>query len=173
MEEQEKSKQSRGTNFVAYILSRMEESSAVGAALRKADNPSTEYQSWEYLANWCDLSNSNERACFATIASGVARAKKNNSEVTSIGRTIAYCYPDGNQDESAKRKLRRLLACDNAVEACQWCRPIIRLAESRGVSMNFGKLLDDLLYFGSRAKERWAMDFYSKAKEEKNDSNDA
>ena len=47
-------------------------------------------------------------------------------------------------------------------------RPLLRLAESRGVHVNFGRLLDDLLHFGPKVKERWAMDFYGR-KEDNDD----
>jgi len=159
-------KNSRGTAFVAFVFNRLGRDTAFGAALRRADNPATEYQSWEYLANWCDLDNVYERTCFATVAAGLARAKKSNNSPASIGSTIAQSYkPEGNKDDSAKSKLRRLLACDSSIEACQWVRPILRLAESKGVPLNFGRLLDDLLYFGPKVKERWATDFYGKREE--------
>jgi CRISPR system Cascade subunit CasB len=161
---------SRGNAFTAFVINRLAQDTAFGAALRRADNPATEYQSWEYLATWCDLDNVFERTCFATVAAGLAHAKQSTLSASSIGSVIAGCYrPDGNQDDSAKRKLRRLLACENSTEACLWVRPILRLAQSRGVQVNFGRLLDDLLYFGPKVKERWAMDFYGK-KEEKDDS---
>ena len=110
-----------------------------------------------------------ERTCFATVAAGLAHAKQSIDTPSSIGSAIARSYKDGNQDDSAKRKLRRLLACDTGTEACQWVRPVLRLAESRGVHVNFGQLLDDLLYFGPKVKERWAIDFYGR-KEDKDDS---
>jgi CRISPR system Cascade subunit CasB len=162
-------KNSRGDAFVAFVLKRLAQDTAFGAALRRADNPATEYQSWEYLASWCDLDNTFERVCFATVAAGLARAKQSIGTSSSIGSAIARSYTDGNQDDSAKRKLRRLLACDSGAEACQWVRPLLRLAESRGVLINYGRLLDDLLYFGPKVKERWAMDFYGR-REVKDDS---
>jgi CRISPR system Cascade subunit CasB len=163
-------KTSRGSAFVDFVLKRLTQDTSFGAALRRADNPATEYQSWEYLAAWCELDNAFERTCFATVASGIAHAKQSAENASSIGAAVAGCYrPDGNQDDSAKRKLRRLLACENNTEACLWVRPILRLAQSRGVRVNFGRLLDDLLYFGPKVKERWAMDFYGK-KEDKDDS---
>jgi len=164
-------KSSRGSAFVAFVLNRLTHDTAFGAALRRADNPATEYQSWEYLAKWCDLDNTAERTCFATVAAGLAHAKQSAANPSSIGSAIARSYQDGSQDDSAKRKLRRLLACDSSVEACQWVRPLLRLAESRGVRVNFSRLLDDLLFFdvGPKVKERWATDFYGR-KEEKDDS---
>lgn len=162
-------KTGKGSAFVAFVLKRLAQDTAFGAALRRADNPATEYQSWEYLAAWCDLDDTPRRTCFATIAAGLAHAKV--SGPSCIGAVIARCYKDGNQDDSAKRRLRRLLACDTSTEACHWLRPLLRLAESRGVQVNFARLLDDLLYFGPKVKERWAMDFYGKAKVEvQNDS---
>ena len=155
-----------------FVLKRLEVDTGFGAALRRADNPATEYQSWEHLASWCDLDNTVERTCFATVAAGLARAKKSTDASTSIGSVIARCYQDGNTDDSAKRKLRRLLACDSREEACQWLRPVLRLAESKGVPVNFARLLDNLLYFGAKIKERWATDFYGR-KEEEHDRIDA
>lgn len=145
---------------MTYVLKRLVQDNAFGAALRRADNPATEYQSWEYLASWCELDNTYERTCFAIVAAALARAKQSIGTPASIGSAIAQCYQDGNQDDSAKRQLRRLLACDDGLEACQWVRPVLRLVESRGARVNFGRLLDDLLYFGPKVKERWAMDFY-------------
>lgn len=155
-------RKSRGAAFVASVLKRIEQDTAFGAALRRADNPATEYQSWEHLAKWCNLDNTYERTCFATVAAGLAWAQQSIDTKASIGSAIARCYQDGNQDDSAKRRLRRLLACDTSVEACKWVRPVLRLAESKGVRLNFGRLLDDLLYFGPKVKQRWAMDFYGR-----------
>ncbi|MBN1151250.1 type I-E CRISPR-associated protein Cse2/CasB [candidate division WOR-3 bacterium] len=170
--ENNSNKNSRSAAFVAYVIKRLKKDNAFGAALRRADNPDTEIQGWEYLVSWCDLDNTIERTCFATVAAGLARAKQSIDTPSSIGSAIARSYKDGNQDDSAKRKLRHLLACNTGVEACHWVRPLLRLAESRGVRINFGLLLNDLLYFSPKVKERWAMDFYGR-KEDKDDSLDA
>ena len=170
METETQPKKTRlGSAFVAFVLKRLPQDTAFGAALRRADNPDTEYQSWEHLAPWCDLDDSFKRVCFATVGAGLANSKQSSEGPASLGSAIARCYSDGNQDDSAKRKLRRLLACETSTEACHWVRPMLRLAGSRGVQVNFGRLLDDLLFFGPKVKERWATDFYGK-KGEKDDS---
>ena len=155
-------KKGREQAFVEYVLGRMKNDNAFGAALRRADNPATEYQSWEYLAGWCDIEKAWERRPYATVAAAVARAKPPADGSLGIGKAIAACYEDGNKSESAKSKLRRLLTCDSAEEACAILRPLLSLISSHGAHIGYGKLLNELLYFGEKTKERWAVDFYGR-----------
>jgi len=157
-------KKSRGQVFVEYVLERMKNDSAFGAALRRADNPDTESQSWEYLARWCDIDKVWERRPFATVAAALARAKPKIDGFLGIGKAIATCYEDGNKSDSAKSKLRRLLACNSIEEACVILRSLLSLVSSRGVHLCYGQLLNELVYFGDgeRIKVKWAVDFYGR-----------
>lgn len=164
MEERVSLKKSRGQSFVEYVLGRMKNDSAFGAALRRADNPATESQAWEYLASWCDLDKDWDRRPFETVAAAIAGAKPGVDGFFGIGKAIAECYEDGNKSDAAKSKLRRLLACNSVKEACVILRPLLSLIASRGVRLNYGQLLNELIYFGDgeKAKEKWAMDFYGR-----------
>ena len=170
-------KKNRPELFVAYILKRMNGDKEKGikpdtgftAALRRADNPATEYQSWEYLAKWCNLDKDWERLSFALVASSLAKSRPKRDGYVVLGQAIAKSYEEngrrGNEQDSAKAKLRRLLASKTAVEACEILRPILSLIASRQVMVCHAKLLNDLLYFGEKTKIRWASDFYGKPKE--------
>ncbi|MCP4265102.1 MAG: type I-E CRISPR-associated protein Cse2/CasB [Candidatus Brocadiaceae bacterium] len=162
MENTEILRKSRENAFVLYVLERMNNDNAFGAALRRADNQATEYQAWEYLSCWCDLEKAWERRSYATIASAIARAKPSTDGTLGIGKAIAACYEDGNKSDSAKIKLRRLLACDSTEEICVILRPLLSLISSRGVHIGYGKLLNELLYFGEKIKVKWAVDFYGR-----------
>ncbi len=162
MEKVDVIKKTRGQNFVDFVLNRIKDDSAFRAALRRADNPATEHQSWEYLAKWCDIDKEWDRKPFATIAAAVARAKPSVDGSLGIGKAIAACFDDGNSSDSAKSKLRRLLACDSAIEACVILRPLLSLISSHGARLRYGQLLNDLLYFGDKTKEKWAVDFYGR-----------
>jgi len=162
--------------FVAYIIHRIKNNKGDAAALRRADNPNTEYQSWEILAGFnVKLDDENERLPFATIAAHLARAKVEDNGKITIAQAIARSYEKGNKSDQANAKLRRLLACDSTQEACRILRPILTLAESRGVrAIDYAALLDDLLWFNhdesrQRIKARWAQQFYSKQEEEARD----
>jgi CRISPR system Cascade subunit CasB len=165
------SKKKRGEAFADYVIGRLNEDNAFGAMLRRADNPATEYQAWEYLIHWCDIDKLWERLPFALIAAALARAKPRKDGSLGIGRSISQCYEDGRNSDAAKAKLRRLLACSNAEEACRIVRPLLSLIQSRGVFIHYGGLLDQLLWFGEKQKLRWASDFYGRR--EYYDRNDA
>jgi len=154
--------------FVDYIINRCQSSNGLRAALKRADNPNTEYQSWEVLAGFqINLEYENQRLPYATIAAAIARSKVEKNGTSKIGQAIARCYEDGN--DQAKAKLRRLLACDSVSEACRILRPLFSLIEAKGgVTLNYAQLLDDLSWFSHedsqlRIKARWAQDFYGKA----------
>lgn len=159
----------RSQKFVDYIIQRIKNNKGDAAALRRADNPNTEYQSWEILAGFnIKLDYENERLPFATIAADLARTKIEANGKISIGEAIALCYEDRSASDQAKAKLRRLLACDTTAEACRILRPLLTLADSKGVApLNYVALLDDLLWFShdesrQRIKARWAQSFYGK-----------
>lgn len=152
--------------FVQFIIEKCKDDKGVAAAFRRADNPSTEYQSWEYLTAFnIDLEKKWERIPYAAIAAAIARAKVEKNGVKGIGSAIACCYDDGNQSEQAKAKLRRLLACDSVEETCRILRPLFSLIDSKRVAgeLNYAKLLYQLLHIGfdsQSVKTQWAMDFY-------------
>jgi len=157
--------------FVQAIIKRIKKDNACLAAFRRADNPSTEHQSWEYLASFnIDLSKSYIRLPYATIAAAIAKSEPQNNGTVGIGRAIAKCYIDGNQSDQAKAKLRRLLACDSLEEACRILRPLFCLINAKTtVAINFIGLLRELLNFhrdNQSVKSRWAQDFYGCSIEE-------
>lgn len=171
---------SRTKSFISFIIDRINQDKGIAANLRRADNLDTEYQSWEYLATFgVDLENPNQRLPFAIVAATIAKNKSANEKIANgnlgIGWALALCYPEGNQSDQAKAKLRRLLDCDSVSEICRVLRPILGLIKSRGASnLDFVKLLNELLWFQGddarqRVKAHWAQDFYHKTMAEKED----
>lgn len=157
--------------FVRSIIDRIKKDKACLAAFRRADNPSTEYQSWEYLAAFnVDLTNPSIRYPYTTIAAAIAKTKPVADGTIGIGRAIASCYVDGNKSDQAKAKLRRLLACDTLEEICRILRPLFSLIQSKSnVKLDFSRLLRDLMKFefdNQSVKSRWAHDFYGRSLEE-------
>jgi len=168
MEETFQAQKSRAEAFVEYTIEKLKTDSAFGAALRRANNPTTEYQSWEYLAPWCDLEKSWDRIPFATIAAALARAKPKEDGVVGIGMVLATCYDGGKDASPAKTRLRRLLACRSKEEACRILQPILSLvlSKGKGSALSYSSLLNDLLYFGERQKLKWATDFYGRRQDD-------
>lgn len=151
--------------FVHFIIERIGNSKACLAALRRADNPTTEIQSWEYLAIFhVDLSKSYERLPYATISAMIAKSKIRTNGTAWIGHALARCYEDGNNNDQAKMKLRRLLACDSIEEVCRILRPLFSLIHAKGsLTLDFAQLLYDLLDFQGNSqsvKSSWAQNFY-------------
>jgi len=162
-------KSSRGDHFVGYVLDRIHKDNGFAARLRRADNPATEYQSWELLAGFgADLEKDWVRLPYCTVGAALAKAKPDTDGKLALGAAIAACYDTekekGSQSDQAKAKLRRLLACTTTAEACQILRPLLTLIASRGVRLDFSQLLNDLLWFSGdnceRIRARWAQSFY-------------
>jgi len=163
-------KTGRPEKFVQFVIELCQNDKGAAAALRRADNPATEYQSWEYLAGFrIDLEYPFERIPYAAIAAAIARAKIERDGSAGIGRAIAFCYEDQSKSEQAKARLRRLLACDSVEEACRILRPLFSLIDSKAsVTLDYSQLLRELISFGydskkNNVKTAWAADFYRNA----------
>ena len=159
-------KSNKSEDFVQFIIELIQNDNGAAAALKRADNPNLEYQSWEYLARkpYVDIDKDFVRLPYATIACAMAKAKAEQNGKTKIGAAIAKCYEDGNESDQATAKLRRLLACDSIEEICQVLRPLFSLINSKaGIQLDYADLLKDLRWFyknSQQTKAKWAQNFY-------------
>lgn len=166
-------KANRPEAFVNYVMQCVKNNNnKIVAALRRADNPATEYQSWEQLTKFnVALDRPSQRLPFTIIAAAIAKAKIESNGIDNIGQALAKCYEDKNKSEQAKIKLRRLLACESTEELCGILRSFLCLIQARTSSINYIQLLNDLLNFkrnSQRIKAKWAEGFYKAFKCEEN-----
>jgi len=138
----------------------------LAARLRRADNPSTEYQSWEILAAFgIEVDNERHYQPSATLAAAIAKARgiERNGDL-GLGHAIAACYPEGSKNDQSKARLRRLLACKDLTELCRHLRPLFSLIDSRVEQrLDYLRLLDQLYGFAfdsRRIKLQWVQDFH-------------
>ena len=163
----EKGQLSREERFVAGVLKRCAVDKGMAARLRRADNPGTEYQSWELLAAYgVDLASERERLPFVCVAAAIAKGKAQHNGPLGLGHAIAACY-DGAASGQAKARLRRLLACEDLAELCRILRPLFSLIDSKsGQGLDYVRLLSQLRRFPFTAQQvraQWAQEFYGKS----------
>jgi CRISPR system Cascade subunit CasB len=154
---------SREQRFVETVIDRCQKDKGMAARLRRADNPATEYQSWEFLG-WfgVDIERDRERLPFVTVAAAIAKSKAEHNGSLSLGKAVLACYENDRESDQAKARLRRLLACDELAETCRILRPLLALIDSKvGQPLDYTRLLRQLRFFGHRTKTQWAQEFYS------------
>ena len=149
--------ETRGQAFVRYVIDRCSKDKGAAAAMRRADNPAMQHQSWNILID------------FHVIGAAVIQAKANRNGDTPLTRALSLAY-SGTEGQGASR-LRRLLACSTAEECCTCLRPLFRLVSGKtSAAIDYAQLLDDLLAFPYRSekiKAKWATSFYQReAREE-------
>lgn len=149
--------------FVEAVIERCKTNKGLAAKLRRADNPALEYQSWEFIGAWnINLENTYERLPYVTIAAAIAKAKVEKNGKLTLGKAILACYDNDRDNDQAKAKLRRLLACTELAEACLILRPLLTLINSRvSQPLDYTRLLKQLRYFNDRTRTQWAQEFYS------------
>lgn len=158
-------KKSSEERFVETVVERCQNDKGLAARLRRADNPATEYQSWELLGSLSylgvDLEKDYKRLPFVTVAAAIAKSKTERNGSLALGKAILACYDNDRESDQAKARLRRLLACDELAETCRILRPVLTLIDSKvGQPLDYVRLLRQLRFFGHRTKTQWAQEFY-------------
>lgn len=157
--------------LLSGIISRCLQDSAFRSALKKADNPDTEYQSWEYLALYgVNLEFAERRYPFTTVFSAAARSGKSIDGYLKFGQALLHAYENDRDSMPAKSRLRRVLSCDTTEEVCIIIRPVLKFIAGKGIPISYGLLLRDLKYFNvypEKTKASWAQQFFGTVPSEK------
>lgn len=160
--------------FVDYVLDMIhkKKDKGFGAKMKKADNETTEYQSWDILSRWIDLENEKDRKTYGLIGASSARSGNPVDGQYDLGKSLymAFQQSEGSgeaEKSSSALRLRRLLACRDSLELIEIIRPVLRFLESKEISFSHAQILDDILWFDNdrsreRTRARWAQEFFGK-----------
>lgn len=161
--------------FVQYLFERIcqKKDKGFAAKLKKGDNEATEIQSWEILARWVDLEKVLEVKAFGLVGAAVARSSQQKDGSYGLGKALWLSLEDKKDAESssAAARLRRLLSCQDRLELMRILRPTIGFLQSKEISMDYSRLLDEILLFDGdnsreRVRTRWAMEFFGQKEAE-------
>lgn len=159
----------RVDNFFEHVHSKT--ATAMRAAFKRADNPDTEYQCWEYLPRYAkvNLEYPKERLPYITVFSSIAHSDRNADGTLKFGEALLVAYDNDRESEPARARLRRVLACDSIEEVCAVLRSVLRFITGKGVGISYASLLRDLKYFDNdpkKTKAMWAQQFYNNIQNE-------
>lgn len=164
--------------FVDYVFDKKTKDKAFRARLRNSQTPLKAQQAWFDVASFCDLMDEKKRTIYLLIGSSIAFDSSEKNGILSIGKAIADCWPEKNSNKNeldlhgpAVLRMKKILACRNALEACIILRPLIRLIQSRKVGdLDYYLLLNDLNNFDfdpDKIKSKWAKAFFGSVTEDK------
>lgn len=162
---------SKERSFVAWAIERCANDSGFAANLSRADNPSTQHRSWPALAGFgVDLENPYQREPYAIVAAYLAKRRKDKIQTGghTLGKAMLLSYDNKSDSPAAQARMRRILAASDTIELCRLLRPTLSLISSRGVALDMGLLLENIMWFEkhpTRIKSRWAQDFYKPQKD--------
>lgn len=164
-DEQKKTlEEERVDNFFKHVHSKTE--TAMKAAFKRADNPDTEYQCWEYLPYYgVNLDCPKERLPYITVFSSIARSDRCTDGTLKFGKALLAAYDYDRGSEPACARLRRVLACDSTEEVCAVLRSMLRFITGKDIDISYASLLRDLNHFdgdgnSKRIKAMWAQQFW-------------
>jgi len=157
----------RATAFVKYLSDHSEDRGMM-ADLRRGFSESQAHRAWPYLASWCDLTHSRERAVFQTVAAAFAHhpVVAGEGDLGSVLRRIAMGDKRGQEGLATfDGHFRRLLVCDSVEELCDHLRGPLRAAAAKGIPVNYEQMFNDLWYWGEKVRLRWAASYWGEARE--------
>ena len=152
-------------DFVNYVFRRMNEDKGFRADLRRADNPQFEWRIWPLINQFAGgIDNDDKRSAYAIVASSIAKCGNKENGSFSLGQAMRIIA----SSEKNKLSLRfaRLLSADDARELIILLRPTLSMITSKGIRLDYVRLLNDLLKYrfeASREQVRisWASDYFN------------
>lgn len=162
-------KTDRIRRFLEFLDDRINNKNDRGLAadLRHGFSEGTAYRSWPHIGPWCrDLADERERIIMQTVAAGFAVHGKSamKGNMGAVLRQIALGAGVGTDGlKSFEGRFRRFLTFMTAVEVCGHLPGVLRVAERKGIGVNFEQLYKDLIYWDwdpAKVKVQWASQYW-------------
>lgn len=151
------------SNLLDYLEERKEDRGFM-ANLRCALVDTKRMRAYPYLARFGGVGENPKARVVQTIA-GLYALHPNTTNQGNVGDACrCLCGPDEKPwDEKPgpiAKRLQHLLAAERD-EICDRVVRVVLRAKSQEIPINYEQLENDLLYWGDKVKNRWAMSFWA------------
>ena len=155
--------------FIDYIFQRIKSDKGFRAEMRRANNPSVEWQAAGVLQHFLgdDFFVDDIRHAYALVASAAANSSLNKDGMYGFGlamRRAADIKLSEKENKQFHPRFSRILASDGLRDLLEILRPTLQLIGAKSIPLDYSRLLSDLLRFrdGSkrdRVRIEWAADY--------------
>lgn len=153
-------------------LRRNKDDRGVMAALRCLLIEDMRFRGWQQLAALGGIGVLPVETVAGLYAFHPAEKKDDSYNWGDACRALAETRRRGDENkESAMdknpfdRRFRRLLACDSQIELCTHLVDVVRGMKAKDIPINYENLYDDIVWWGDKVRERWAIHYWSNRKE--------
>ena len=130
------------------------------ANLRRGLSETTRHYAWEVLG--CFGNQAIANPVYETVAGCFALRPENHSDTGNLGTTLRAIQKatKGSKLENLDSRFRRLASCQTRDEIYKHVRPVIKLAKSKGVSVDYRQLFLDLMFWNDWTRTDWAKAYW-------------
>ena len=150
------------------FLRRQKENRGAMASLRCLLNDEQRFRGWQLIASINGIGN----AAVETVAGLYAMHPEESSDADyNFGDACRALAMDRktmevNDESPFDRRFRRLLSCDTREELRSHLVDIVRGMKSANIVVNYAGLYQDMVWWGNKVRERWAIHYWSNRKVE-------
>ena len=161
-----------GNEFVDLVFERKRSDSSFRAIMKSAAVPSLEWKAWTVINRFVkNLDDTIEREAYALVGSSIAKSHFVSNGVNGIGKAIRIASKETDDKNVFPPRLLRLLSANSSEELIDIMRPLLSFLDSKGIALDYKKILEDILQFRygedarMKVKSRWASDYFSKGED--------
>ena len=160
-------KMSKSDKYVDYVFSRIKDK-AMAADLRHGDNSAYSVKAAARIHRFVDIGNDTQVRIYTLIGSAIVKSGQKENGTCGLGNAYWRIYHDTCREDEFPHRLERLLACDDIDELLDLLRQSLSLIRSKGIQLDFARLLREVESFRSGSEKRnkvrasWASDYFNK-----------
>lgn len=155
--------------IVNYLLSHQNDR-GIMAQLRCLLNNNLRSRGWQAVAPLNGIGDKPVETIAGLFALHPLHKDANDYQFGTACRLLANKRKKGAADDGAVEspfdvRFRRMLNCDQN-QLCEMLPQVIHGMKSESIAVNYVALMEDLFYWGSKVREKWARQYWSMRKED-------
>ena len=157
----------KSDKYVDYVFSRIKDK-AMAADLRHGDNSAYSVKAAARIHRFVDIGNDTQVRIYTLIGSAIVKSGQKENGTCGLGNAYWRIYHDTCREDEFPHRLERLLACDDIDELLDLLRQSLSLIRSKGIQLDFARLLREVESFSSCSEKRnqvrasWASDYFNR-----------
>lgn len=155
-------------NEMMSFLRRNKDNRGVMASLRCLLKTEQRFRGWQLIAPFGGIGEVAAETVSGLYAMHPMEQDDASYNLGDACRKLAEKRKKGGERDTSPfdRRFRRLLSCDTKEELCLHLVDVVRGLKNAEIPVNFETLYNDIIWWGNKVREKWAIHYWSERKED-------